>query len=149
MREVESNSEALDQLQRRYFLTLEKYLDRGIGFCPFRNEACCRAVMDALDGLSDLGWHWRHYVIMPNHLHVLLDTEPDAAAMKEIWGPWKGRTARACNRILGRRGAFWHKDWFDRWMRNATGTERAVAYIRNNPVKAGLVRDWKEFRWVR
>lgn len=73
----------------------------------------------------------------------------EAGRMKDLWARWKGRTARRCNEWLGRTGAFWHKDWFDRWMRNDAATERTVRYIRNNPVKAGLVKDWREYEWVR
>jgi len=145
---VESNSEAFTHWQRQYFMTLEKYLDQGVGFCPFTEEVCCREVLDAMKGLESFGWELKNYVIMPNHVHALFETTSESADMQSLWGPWKGRTARSCNRLLKRQGPFWHKDWFDRWMRDAANTERTIRYIRENPVKAGLVKDWQDYPWV-
>ncbi len=148
MCEIEPRSEGFIELQRRYFLTAEKYLDRGDGFCPFRNSSCCRIVIEAMKGLRDYGWRLRHYVIMPNHVHALVDTTADATSMKVVWQRWKGRTARRCNEALERRGTFWQKEWFDRWVRDEAEMLKTVEYIRNNPVKAGLVKDWQNFPWV-
>jgi len=145
---IEPRTEAFLQLQRQYFLTVEKYLDRGAGFCPFKDERCCQSVREDLKSLSESGWYLKHYVLMPNHLPALFHTNEKAETMKTLWAQWKGRTARECNRLLGRQGAFWHKDWFDRWMRNEAAAERTIRYIRNNPVKAGLVKDWRDFKWV-
>ena len=49
------------------------------------------------------------------------------------------------NLAVGRCGAVWAKDYFDRAIRNQNHFHRAVAYIHLNPVKAGLVdhaADW-------
>jgi hypothetical protein len=50
-------------------------------------------------------------------------------------------TARACNRVLGRRGAFWQHESYDHWVRDADELERIVLYLEDNPVKAGLARN--------
>ncbi len=149
LQSVEPASESFVQLQRQYFLTTEKYLDAGQGFCPFREPRCCQVVVDALEALAQQGWRLLHYAIMPNHLHALLSTTDPADDMKSVWQRWKGRTARACNSILGRQGPFWQRDWFDRWMRDQSGTQKTIDYIRNNPVKAGLVQNWEDYPWVR
>jgi putative transposase len=60
---------------------------------------------------------------------------------------FKGRTALVANRILGRTGEFWQSEWFDHWTRDDTETARVTAYIRQNPVKAGLVRQWQDWPW--
>ncbi|MCC5807418.1 MAG: transposase [Opitutales bacterium] len=147
MNAVEPASEAFRLQQRRYFRTLEKYLDAGTGFCPFRDARCCVLVREALASLTEDGWIVRHFVLMPNHLHALIDTTQDAAPMKAVWRAWKGRTAREANRLLGRTGPFWQRDWFDRWMRDPAAP-RVVDYIRNNPVKAGLVQQWEDYPWL-
>jgi len=48
---------------------------------------------------------------------------------------------------LGRRGAFWAHESFDRYVRDEREWERTVAYVLNNPVKAGLAQNWQEWRW--
>jgi REP element-mobilizing transposase RayT len=147
MSAVEPASEDYVQLQRQYFLTLEKYLDAGYGFCPFENPACCHTVKDALMELETVGWSVKHFVIMPNHVHLLVATDQSAEAMSGVWRSWKGRTARWCNLALERRGAFWQRDWFDRWMRDAASIQKTIDYIRNNPVKGGLVSKWEDYPW--
>jgi hypothetical protein len=50
------------------------------------------------------------------------------------------------------RGRFWQREWFDHWSRSDDEDERTVVYIRNNPVKAGLVKsyqDWPYASWSR
>ena len=69
MSAVEPASADYLHLQRQYFQTLEKYLDEGNGFCPFKTEACCQIIINALDNLKEAGWNLEHYAIMPNHLH--------------------------------------------------------------------------------
>ncbi len=57
---------------------------------------------------------------------------------------WKSYTARMANRILGRTGAFWQREYYDRLIRNENEFERAVRYVLENPVRAGL----KNWEWV-
>jgi len=85
------------------------------------------------------------YVVMPNHVHLLVlpRIAPDRM-MKSL----KGSTAREANRALGRTGEpFWQKESYDHWVRSQQEFESIRAYIENNPVKAGLVRTPEEFPW--
>lgn len=97
------------------------------------------------------------FVIMPSHVHLLFT--PLAAWNEEgratglcsgprtsIMKVFKGRTALACNRILGRSGPFWQSESYDRVVRDEEIFEKAVQYIEHNPVKAGLcarAEDWE------
>ena len=58
----------------------------------------------------------------------------------------KGRSARACNLILGRSGAFWEHESFDHVIRNGK-FDKTIRYVLDNPVKIGLVRKWEDYRW--
>jgi len=49
--------------------------------------------------------------------------------------------------VLNRTGAFWSRDYFDRWIRDSAEERRIVRYIENNPVKAGLCREPAEWRF--
>ena len=84
------------------------------------------------------------WTIMPNHVHVLLSILP-GMPLGTIVGSWKRFTAREGNIVLGRVGEFWQADYWDRFIRNEEHFNNAVAYIRENPVKAGLcgrAADW-------
>jgi REP element-mobilizing transposase RayT len=52
---------------------------------------------------------------------------------------WKSYAGLVANRALGRTGRFWQPDYYDRYVRDRSHFDRAVMYIHENPVKAGLV----------
>lgn len=72
------------------------------------------------------------YVIMPNHVHILL-TPLAGYMVTEAIGKLKGYTARVINKRLGRNGSVWQKDTFDRLVRDADNYEQYLHYIGNNP----------------
>ena len=60
----------------------------------------------------------------------------------------KRYTARQANKILGREGAFWQDESYDRMIRDGEEYARIIDYVLENPVKAGLVSKWEEWRWT-
>ena len=54
---------------------------------------------------------------------------------------WKRYSAVRINRLLGKSGVFWQKDYFDRLVRDQDHFANCVRYIRRNPVKAKLRED--------
>src|SRR5713226_1680660 len=82
---------------------------------------------------------------MSNHVHVLL---LPGVSPSRLLQSLKGATAREANRMLGRTGeTFWQAESYDHWVRDAKERERIVAYIENNPVKAGLVKRAEDYCW--
>ena len=66
-------------------------------------------------------------------------------SLVEIMHSLKSYTASEANKMLGRRGRFWQKEYFDRYIRNARHFAKVVANIENNPVRARLcekAEDW-------
>jgi REP element-mobilizing transposase RayT len=82
---------------------------------------------------------------MPNHVHVLFKT--GSTPMAKTVESWKKYTAQRANQILGRRGAFWQRDYWDTYMRDERQTAKAKSYIEANPSKAGLVLDPATWPW--
>ena len=81
---------------------------------------------------------------MPNHVHALLALDlPLVGILKRL----KGASARAINRSLGQSGPLWQDETLDRQIRYSDGFERVRRYIDQNPVKAGLVGEAKDYRW--
>jgi hypothetical protein len=83
------------------------------------------------------------WVIMPNHVHALFTLRD--VPLAELLKAWKGTSANAVHRLLGRRGPLWQEDCWDRYMRDEAHFHKAQRYIESNPVKAGLVQqpgDW-------
>jgi putative transposase len=95
---------------------------------------------------AELGQYVLHaYVVMPNHVHILLDP---VAPLRRITNGVKGVSARDANRALARTGrAFWQDESFDHWIRTGAQFERIRNYIEQNPVKAGLALKAEEWKW--
>ena len=132
----------------RAFLGTDRALDRAAaGPVWLKDPSIARCVVDALNyGQNELKlYELSAYVIMPNHLHLLLRPH---APLARITNVLKGYTARMANQILGRTGkAFWQDESFDRWVRDAADSQRIVRYIEWNPVSAGLVDRPENWAW--
>lgn len=90
--------------------------------------------------------------IMPNHVHMvftpLLRTADEYYSLATIMASLKGYTAREANRLLGRKGQFWQHESYDRVVRDEDELMRILAYVIDNPVKAGLVKDANAWPWT-
>jgi REP element-mobilizing transposase RayT len=60
----------------------------------------------------------------------------------------KWNTALRANKVLGRSGAFWHPESYDRVIRDGGELERTIRYVLMNPVNAGLCKDWRDWKWT-
>jgi REP element-mobilizing transposase RayT len=149
LQRIEPRSEQFAALQRQYFRTMEKYLDAGAGSCLLRHSNNANLVVTALQSLSEWNVEVPHYTIMPNHWHALLVPKDAARTLAAIMKRVKGRSAFAIRRDAGDRGAIWQREWFDRWMRDDAEWDKTARYIRENPVKAGLVKQWGDHPWTR
>ncbi len=123
---------------------LEKYLNSGYGECYLKQTKIALLVESSLLFFDGKRYRLFAWVVMPNHVHVLVELYRDYT-LDQILHSWKGYTAGEANNLLGRKGPFWYREYFDRYVRNEKHFARAVEYIHNNPVVAGLVRkaeDW-------
>lgn len=115
-------------------------LDRLHGLCALRDGRIASMLENLLLSGDGASYSLLAWVIMPNHVHVLIETLTDAPVGELVRG-WKGPVAREANRLLGRSGRFWEPEYHDRYIRDADHLQRAVLYLHNNPVVAGLVVD--------
>jgi REP element-mobilizing transposase RayT len=115
-------------------------LDHGWGACWLRSEPVARLVENAFLAYDGTRYRIHAWTVMPNHVHVLITVMPDYP-LGTVVGSWKRFTARKANEHLGRSGAFWQTEYWDRFVRNETHFSAAEEYIDQNPVKAGLVRE--------
>jgi REP element-mobilizing transposase RayT len=115
---------------------------------PFflRQPAIAQIVVDSIQRGASIDHYQLHaFVVMPNHVHLLLAPH---VAPSRLLKPLKGCTAREANRILGRTGEpFWQRESYDHWVRGGAEFERIRRYIENNPVKAGLVAQASDYPW--
>ena len=84
------------------------------------------------------------WVVMPNHVHVVLLIKP-GWTMARIVQDWKRVSTRQINTTLGLSGSLWQRDYFDRAIRYEAHLVRVVSYVHVNPVMAHLAEfpaDW-------
>jgi REP element-mobilizing transposase RayT len=145
---MERRLNAFDDEERRNRLrsSIDRYLDAGRGACLLRRPAVAQAVIDTWRYFDGRRYRLHAWVVMPNHVHVLVETGY-GYGLPAIVGSWKTFTARAINRLFSRSGPVWMPDYWDRFVRDETHYRRVVAYIRQNPVKAGLVDAEEGWRW--
>jgi REP element-mobilizing transposase RayT len=137
--EQELKHKKLDHFYDREFqIKIEEYLDRGIGACELGQAAIAEILIRSLLMFNGERYILAAWVVMPNHGHILLKPLP-GFSLTSIMKGLKGNTANQANKFLGRKGRFWHPDYFDRYIRDETHFRKTVRYIENNPVKAGLV----------
>jgi REP element-mobilizing transposase RayT len=91
-------------------------------------------------------------VIMPDHVHmVFMPLENEAGetfTFEEIVGAIKGASAHSINKTLKRSGLVWQDESFDHVIRHAESLEQKIQYVRNNPVRKGLVSKPEDYAWL-
>jgi len=147
--------------QKRFFAKYDHQLDdKPYGECYLQQPEAAKAIIDELERLDGEYFDLQAYCIMPNHLHLLVDTsiqlhgkDVDESNLDEhytqlniILKKFKGRSARYANQAIGRSGNFWQKDSYDHYVRDEKEWNNIANYILDNPVKAGLAKqqsDWQ------
>ena len=124
-----------------YFTEFDDYLDKQTGHLHHKEIA--KIIEESLNYYNKKQYGIIAYCIMPNHVHILINTNNFPyrnlfSIMKSI----KGVSARKINKLLNKKGQFWHHESYDRMVRDRNELANTIAYIKNNPVKAGLVQTW-------
>ena len=140
--ELQGNAKENDKVQIRKY---EKLLDAGYGSCFFAKREIAQLIKESLYYYDKRRYLLDAWVVMPNHLHVML-TPINGFSLTVIMFGLKSYTAKAANKLMNREGAFWYPDYFDRYIRDQDHYLKAMNYIAMNPVKAGLCEnpeDWE------
>jgi putative transposase len=155
--------------ERAWFKKFELLLDGAtVGPVWLNDERVASVVAESL--------HYRHgrvyrldaFTIMSNHVHTVIKPLPvgqgedtllnlgakdspaddvEYQSLAAIMQSLKGYTAFRANQLLGREGEFWAHESYDHWIRDNDEWQRIVAYVLNNPLKAGYVKRWQDWTW--
>jgi putative transposase len=112
----------------------------------FRDDSCCDILIDDIKYYRKmLDFLLLAYVIMPNHLHLLLMTG-DKFSVSKILQKIKGHSGYRINESTNQGGSIWQADFFPKIIGEDESIDAAMDYIHNNPVKHGFVETpdaWK------
>jgi REP element-mobilizing transposase RayT len=98
------------------------------------------AIKDHLNKESDL----MAVCVMPDHIHLLL--APISKNLIDLIGEWKGYTTHLLWKE-GYIGKVWQRSFYDHALRCEEDLIKVAEYIVYNPVRKGLVKDWREYRY--
>jgi adenine-specific DNA methylase/REP element-mobilizing transposase RayT len=136
------------RLEEMFSTRIEEYLGAGSGECWLRRPEIARVVRDALEHFDKSRYDLHAWVIMPNHVHVLVTPRP-GCTLSSILHAWKSFTANEANEMLGRQGSsFWQRESYDHLVRNEKEFCHFLEYIRQNPVKARLCSQPEEWPYL-
>ena len=107
-------------------------------------ESVLRAVVEYGQRGPERGAWLGSFVLMPDHLHAFVTLDAERCRLSA----WMSGLKAAIVRVLkdeGVGGPYWQKGFFDHVLRGSGSASEKWEYVRNNPVRAGLVNraeDW-------
>jgi REP element-mobilizing transposase RayT len=125
---------------------IDDLIDAGLGACWLRRPQIADIVVGSWRHFDGVRYLLHAWVVMPNHVHIVVHLIEPHTLSTVIKG-WKSFTTRRINETLGRRGSLWQIESWDRFIRNQEHYDAAIAYVHNNPVKAGLVSRPDDWPW--
>ncbi len=124
-----------------YFLTICCQIRRQNQLC---HKPVAAAIFETVAHRHERGlWHAHLFLLMPDHVHALISCPTDEKDIQSLIFQWKEWTAKQI-------GIGWQRDFFEHRLRREESIQEKSEYIRQNPVRAGLVQnavDWS-FLWI-
>lgn len=138
---------------------INAYMDAGYGSCLLKEPELAKLVQDTFLVFQGERYTLFEWCVMPNHVHVLF--EPIKGwSMSKIIASWKSYTGRRISAWMKERGMglpaglkgngpdrVWHREYWDRYVRDEAHFRAVTEFIRKNPVKAGLVMRPEEWEF--
>ena len=123
-------------------------VQRGINRepCFFAEEDCQCCLHWLEEAARDAGCGLHGYVLMTNHVHLLL-TPSAAGAPARLMQSVGRRYVQYINRFYRRIGSLWEGRYKSSLVQAETHLLACLRYIELNPVRAGMVRDPSQYRW--
>ena len=119
-----------------YFVTLCTVHRRKV----LANEQVHAAFVRYAEAAAQRGYAVGRYVIMPDHIHLFIRGADDF-----VLGTWIAGLKRVvAAAVTGGRG-IWQRGFFDHVIRHSESYSEKWNYVRENPVRAGLVTDADEW----
>ena len=180
----QSSAGKQEDIERRKII--ESVLDKGYGSCLLSKPDIAEKVIDTWKFYHKRHYELIAYIVMPNHVHILIKTLNTWELGKIVWA-WKSYVAKyvfnndeykqlfmehysrvempiSDTRIpeerlkyfkpagdcgVPRKGKirFWHREYWDRFIRDEKHFQNALEYIHMNPVKAGLTKNPSDWEW--
>ena len=122
-----------------YFITCITYLRKPIFLNKRPVDILTPVINDA--GVK-YGFDTLVFCFMPDHLHLLLGGQENSD-LKDYMKAFKQASAYSFKKEFC--DALWQRSYYEHVLRREEAVEDIARYILNNPVRAGLVQDFRQY----
>jgi putative transposase len=124
-----------------YFITTKCAENRSIFQVPENAQILINILFKYRDQHA---YQLHEFVVMPNHLHLLL-TPGESISLEKCIQFIKGASSHEIHKRRNHKLEIWQKSFHDWTIRNEPDWHEKAQYIRMNPVRATLVDDPKDW----
>ncbi|MBI2429499.1 MAG: transposase [Ignavibacteriales bacterium] len=147
-----AGSEIKEKFGQQYFLKFDQVLDSSkSGALWLVKPDIGDCIYNAIQYYDRRSYELVCFTVMPNHVHLLCEHSYEFSGVRiiDILESIKKYSARRANALLKRTGKqFWQSESYDHLIRTEPELENTIRYILYNPVKAGLCKDWFDWKWT-
>jgi putative transposase len=154
-----SENSEIEKLKHEYYLVRKKYIKAYDDLLDLeRNPLIDLSKSENREIIMQAIRFWEGqklknvaFTIMPNHVHWVLkllekDDKENPVYLQDILHSVKRFSSYEINKAENRSGTLWQKESFETTIRNETHLYYAIKYTLDNPVKAGLVSNWRDWK---
>lgn len=148
-------------LQKKYFGKYDDLLDSMLsGPDWLKNDSIAELVWNKIYSFNKTKFELISLSILYNHFHLVIHPNKNTSVSKtnlkgktrnyliaDILRLIKGSTSFEANKILKRKGSFWHHESYDHYVRDEFELARINQYVLQNPLKAGLIGSEQFWKW--
>ncbi len=143
--DLNNSVEDFERLLKKYDALLDNGLYGSKHLIDPRVAEICKYSLHYLDGKD---YKLICYCIMLNHIHLVFELIEGNKGISKIMQSLKRTSARKCNLVLNRNGKFWQDESYDRLVRDDKELYFIIQYVLMNPVSAGLVQNWNDWKFT-
>lgn len=105
-------------------------------------DPLCQILIDTLN-------RWKAdahvFLFMSDHCHLLIEGKTDGSDLYALMRDFKQRSGYWFSKSIPNASVKWQKDFYDHILRKDEDIHKQILYILENPIRKGLVFDWKEY----
>ncbi len=105
-----------------------------------------KMVQELRNAAGQLNWDVNAYCFEPDHLHLFVEPQDFDLDLIKFISLFKQKTGYWYKQKY--RKKLWQKSFDDRVVRSHESTSRVMQYVFENPVKDGLVEDWRDYPYL-
>jgi len=114
----------------------------------FRDEIDYQKYLEVLNRYKEkYQFKLYHYVLMKNHVHLVLETQAEGGSLAEIMKGINLSYAQYYKRKYDHVGHFWQDRFKSILISRDEYLLACGSYVELNPVRAGIVKDPRDYRW--